>query len=582
MTTTETMRAIGQDSYGTPEVLQEIQVAKPVPGLSEILIAVHAAGVNPTDWWNRAQPVTVARMPLVLGWDVSGVVEAVGVGVTLFKPGDEVFGMLPYPGGVGAHAEYVTAPARAFAHKPAGIDHVQAGALPLAALTAYQALVDTAGLRAGQRVLIHGAAGGVGHLAVQIAKSRGAYVIGTASAAKHDFVRSLGADEVIDYRSVDIAEAVSDVDVVLDSVSRDAAGRARSLAVLRPGGTLVSILPVPVEAAELAAIAERGIRYESLLVEADHAGMQAIAQLVETIALRAHIEATFGLAEAAKAHALGETGRTTGKIVLTVREETDQARLALRLMQDLFTRGDTAMVDRLVRPDYVQHNPLAPDGPDALKYFVASTRQQFPQAAFEPRRAIADGDLVLLHSHNVLVPGTPGMAAFDIFRFQDGKIAEHWDILQEVPATTAGGNDMFATLSEPRSETPGQRWLTGYHRKLVTAFVDQLLVRKDLAAIDAYVGTEYHEHNPNIPDGAAGLKAGLGSYFEQFPQLGVTPKRIIAQGDLVAVHSHYIDTPDARGRAVLDLFRVRDGKIVEHWNAEQDVPETAANANTMF
>ncbi len=320
MTNTETMRAISQDTYGTPEVLKEVLIPKPAPGLSEILVAVHAAGVNPTDWRNRAQVATIARMPLVLGWDVSGVVEAVGIGVTLFKPGDEVFGMLPYPGGVGSHAEYVTGPARAFTHKPAGIDHIQAGALPLAALTAYQALVETADVRAGQRVLIHAAAGGVGHLAVQIAKSRGAYVIGTASAAKHDFVRSLGADEVIDYHTVDFAEAVADIDVVLDSVSFDSGARARSLDVLRPGGTLVSILPVPIEADELATIAERGVRFESLLVEADHAGMQAIADLVETGALRAHIEATFPLAEAAKAHALGETNRTTGKIVLTVQE----------------------------------------------------------------------------------------------------------------------------------------------------------------------------------------------------------------------------------------------------------------------
>jgi NADPH:quinone reductase-like Zn-dependent oxidoreductase len=322
MTNTQTMRAISQDTYGTPEVLHETLLPKPVPGLSEILVAVHAAGVNPTDWKNRAQVASIARMPLVLGWDVSGVVEAVGVGVTLFKPGDEVFGMLPYPGGVGSHAEYVTGPARAFTHKPAGIDHVQAGALPLAALTAYQALVDTADVRSGQRVLIHAAAGGVGHLAVQIAKSRGAYVIGTASAAKHDFLRSLGADEVIDYHTVDFTKALNDIDVVLDPISFDSTARARSVAVLRPGGTLVSILPVPVEAAELASIAERGIRYEPLLVEADHAGMQAIATLAETGALRAHIEATFPLAEAAKAHALGETGRTTGKIVLTVREET--------------------------------------------------------------------------------------------------------------------------------------------------------------------------------------------------------------------------------------------------------------------
>ncbi|MFJ3610571.1 NADP-dependent oxidoreductase [Streptomyces hydrogenans] len=309
------MRAISQDTYGTPEVLEQVLLPRPAPGPGQILVAVRAAGVNPTDWKHRAAGLFLGRLPLVLGWDVSGVVEAVGFGVTLFKPGDEVFGMLPYPHGVGSHAEYVTGPARAFAAKPDGIDHVQAGALPLAALTAYQAIVDTAAVGPGQRVLIHAAAGGVGHLAVQIAKARGAYVIGTASAAKHEFVRSIGADEVIDYRTTDFRDAVQDVDMVLDPLSGDT--RARSLDVLRPGGVLVSILPGtdPDEAAKAAA---RGVRVESLLVEADHAGMNAVADLAASGALRAHVEAVFPLAEAAKAHALGETNRTTGKIVLTV------------------------------------------------------------------------------------------------------------------------------------------------------------------------------------------------------------------------------------------------------------------------
>lgn len=310
-----TMRAISQDAHGGPEVLKEVRLPRPVPGLSQILVAVHAAGVNPTDWKHRGDGLFLDSLPLVLGWDVSGVVEAVGYGVTLFKPGDEVFGMLPYPYGVGSHAEYVTAPARAFTHKPAGIDHIQAGALPLAALTAYQAIVDTADVRPGQRVLIHAAAGGVGHLAVQIAKSRGAHVIGTASAPKHDFVRSLGADEVIDYRTTDFAEVLADIDMVLDPLSGDT--RSRSLGVLRPGGTLVSLLPGtdPDESAKAAA---RGVRVETLLVEADHAGMSAVAELVAAGSLRAHVEATFPLADAAKAHALGETDRTTGKIVLVV------------------------------------------------------------------------------------------------------------------------------------------------------------------------------------------------------------------------------------------------------------------------
>ncbi|MFF3314024.1 NADP-dependent oxidoreductase [Streptomyces sp. NPDC003035] len=309
------MRAISQDTHGTPDVLKEVLLPRPVPGPSQILVAVRAAGVNPTDWKHRSQGLFLDRLPLVLGWDVSGVVEAVGYGVTLFEPGDEVFGMLPYPYGVGSHAEYVTAPARAFAHKPAGVDHVQAGALPLAALTAYQALVDTAAVAPGQRVLVHAAAGGVGHLAVQIAKARGAYVIGTASAPKHDFVRSLGADEVIDYRTTDFRDVAHDIDVVLDVMSGET--RARSLEVLRPGGILVSLLP-PTDPDEARKAEARGVRVATLLVEADHAGMTAIAGLVGTGALRAHVEATFPLTEAAKAHALGETERTTGKIVLVV------------------------------------------------------------------------------------------------------------------------------------------------------------------------------------------------------------------------------------------------------------------------
>lgn len=314
--TITTMRAISQDTIGGPEVLQEVELPRPEPGPSELLIRVHAAGLNPTDWKHRSIPgLFVGEPPFVLGWDVSGVVEEVGLGVTLFKPGDEVLGMLPYPHGVGSHAEYVTGPARAFAPKPAGIDHVQAGALPLAALTAWQALVDTAGVEAEQRVLIHAAAGGVGHLAVQIAKERGAYVVGTASAGKHDFLRGLGADELIDYRVTDFAEVARDMDVVLDTLGGEV--RSRSLRTLRPGGLLVSILPIGRQ--EVLAEAEQyGVRAELLLVEADHAGMNAVADLVTAGRLRAEIAGTFPLAEAAKAHALGDTNRTAGKLVLTM------------------------------------------------------------------------------------------------------------------------------------------------------------------------------------------------------------------------------------------------------------------------
>ncbi|MFI6499284.1 NADP-dependent oxidoreductase [Nonomuraea typhae] len=309
------MRAIGQDVLGGPEVLKVVEAARPEPGPTEVLVRVRAAGLNPTDWKHRGNGGLLGRPPFVLGWDVSGVVEAVGLGTTLYRPGDEVFGMLRYPQGHGAHAEYVTAPARTFALKPEGVDHVQAGALPLAALTAWQALVDTAGVRGGQRVLVHAAAGGVGHLAVQIAKARGAHVIGTASAAKHDLLRGLGADELVDYRSVDFAEVVRDVDVVLDTMGGDYG--PRSLETLRTGGTIVSLVLSRLDPGLDALAAERGIRSAAMLVEPDHAAMKAIAALAAAGRLRALVAAVLPLEEAAKAHELGETGRTTGKIVLT-------------------------------------------------------------------------------------------------------------------------------------------------------------------------------------------------------------------------------------------------------------------------
>ncbi|MFJ9713217.1 nuclear transport factor 2 family protein [Streptomyces sp. NPDC101234] len=259
-----------------------------------------------------------------------------------------------------------------------------------------------------------------------------------------------------------------------------------------------------------------------------------------------------------------------------------QKAVAVDVLKGVFERGDMSVVDRFVRPDYIQHNPLAPDGAAAFKAFGAAWRQQYPDATYDIKRVISEGDLVLLHSKMVLTPGSRGFAVFDIFRFQGGKIAEHWDVMQAVPATTANGNDMFSTISQPQTEAPGPARLTEYNKKLVTAFVEQYLVKKDLSAIDTYVGPEYHQHNPYIPDGVAGAKAGLGAYYAQFPQLTATPKRVIAEGDLVAVHSHVVQVPGERGQAVVDLFRVRNGRIVEHWDVVQDVPETSANGNTMF
>lgn len=309
------MRAIGQDVLGGPEVLRIVETERPEPGPSEVLVRVHAAGVNPTDLWHRETGGLLGERPVPLGWDVSGTVEAVGLGVTVYRPGDAVYGMPRLPRPAGAYAEFLTAPARHLALRPAGLSHTEAAALPVAALTAWQSLVDTAGVGPGQRVLVHAAAGGVGHLAVQIAKARGAHVTGTASGPKRAFVKDLGADEVVDYRETDFTEAVKDVDVVLDAVGGEYG--PRSLEVLRPGGMLVSIAS-PAEAYLADAARQRGLRAGFTIVEPDNGGLREIAALVESGRLRVHVDAVLPLAEAGRAHELLAGGTVRGKVVLAV------------------------------------------------------------------------------------------------------------------------------------------------------------------------------------------------------------------------------------------------------------------------
>lgn len=306
------MRAIVQDSLGGPEVLHPATVERPEPGIGQVLVRVVAAGVNPADAMNRQTGIFSGTPPFVLGWDVSGVVEKAGPGVTVFAPGDEVFGLLPFPRGGGAYAEFALAPARALVRKPERLSHVEAAALPLAGLTAWQALVETARVEAGSRVLVTGAAGGVGHLAVQIAAARGAHVIGLTSAGDADRVRALGADEVLDYLAVDFAEVLDGLDVVLDVVGGDYPLRA--LRTLRPGGILVSTLPQSLATAAPAAV-EQGLRVAGLFVESDRHGLLALTELVEQGRLRPTVAATHPLDEAATAHA---TRHAPGKVVLTV------------------------------------------------------------------------------------------------------------------------------------------------------------------------------------------------------------------------------------------------------------------------
>ncbi|GAB7111013.1 NADP-dependent oxidoreductase [Streptomyces phaeofaciens JCM 4814] len=310
--TTATMQAISQDELGGPDVLKPVTVPRPAPGMGEILVRVRAASVNPVDAMNRQSGVFVGEPPFVLGWDVSGTVEAVGPGVTVHRVGDEVFGMLPFPHGHGAYAQYTVGPARGFLPKPERLTHIQAAALPMAGLTAWQALVETAGIGEGSRVLINGAPGGVGHVAIQIAKSRGAHVIAVADGTQDAFVRSLGADEVIDYTTTDITEATVDLDAVLETIGGDYPAKAVTL--LKPGGTLVSTLP-PTLAPAAAAAHERGVRLAGIFVEADRHGLRAVADLAATGHLTPTVAATFPLEQAAAAHA---ERPAYGKTVLTI------------------------------------------------------------------------------------------------------------------------------------------------------------------------------------------------------------------------------------------------------------------------
>jgi NADPH:quinone reductase-like Zn-dependent oxidoreductase len=308
-----TMRALVTHQWGDPEELRLEEIPRPEAGEGELLLRVRAAGINPVDWKTRRNGGLMKSRgiepPVILGWDVSGVVDAVGPGVEGFAVGDEVFGLVGFPKAVGAYAEYAAVPATEVAPKPANISHEEAASLPLVALTAYQAL-ELGELSASQLILIHAAAGGVGSVAVQLAKARGARVAGTAGPANQEFLRELGVDIPIDYTSTDFADVLSDVDVVLESQGGDV--RQRSWGVLRKGGVMVSILgPLPQEDA-----AAHGVRGVHMLVHPDGAQMQQIADLVASGAVRAFVQEVYPFERAADAHRAAESGHTRGKLVL--------------------------------------------------------------------------------------------------------------------------------------------------------------------------------------------------------------------------------------------------------------------------
>lgn len=305
------MRKVTQTSFGPPEVLELVTDApRPEPGPGEVLVEVRAAGVNPVDAKVRSGSGLLGEPPFTVGWDVSGVViEGEG-----FEPGDEVFGLIRFPKEAAAYAEYVTAPADELLLKPPTITHDEAAAIPLVAETAWQALVHAADIQPGERVLIHAGAGGVGHVAIQIAKARGAHVITTASAIKHEFLAKLGADELIDYNESDFAKVLAGgLDVVFDTVGGGTA--EKSLPTLKRGGRLVTIVEYRDEALpDLAAKSE--VEYHGVLVKPCAEDLHEIVKLIAEHRFGIELAAVLSIEQADKAHELIETHRTTGKIVL--------------------------------------------------------------------------------------------------------------------------------------------------------------------------------------------------------------------------------------------------------------------------
>jgi NADPH:quinone reductase-like Zn-dependent oxidoreductase len=307
-----TMKAVRMHAYGGPEVLVYEDAPRPKAGAGEALIRVHAAGVNPLDWKVRGGYMKGRnRLPLIPGWDVSGVVEEVGAGVDDVKKGDAVYGLLDFARD-GTYAEYVAAKSAILAPKPTSLDHVNAAAVPLDALVAWQSMFDVADLAEGQTVLIHGAAGGVGHYTVQLAKWKGAKVIGTASAKNEDFLRELGADETIDYHKTRFEDVVRDADVVLDTVGGDT--QQRSWQVLKKGGILISTVGISAPENE----AKYGVRSVSFQVRPDSDELRHIAALIDAGKMRPVVSAVLPLKDAARAHEQSQTGHVRGKLVLKV------------------------------------------------------------------------------------------------------------------------------------------------------------------------------------------------------------------------------------------------------------------------
>lgn len=314
------MKAMVLKQFGGIENFSLKEIPEPKVNSGQVLIRVAAIGINPVDIKTRNGKGQAAQYKdateMVLGWDVAGVITKVAEDVKEFSVGDEVFGTINFPGQGGAYAEYAVAPAHQLARKPNNISMPEAAAATLATLTAWQALIDFGHIKKGDRVLIHGGAGGVGNYAIQIARNIGCYVITTASASDADFVKSLGADEVIDYKTQKFEEIINDIDFILDTVGGE--NFVRSLKVLKPEGTIVLISTPNIEETNKVAEEQHVKNYKLMMMHSDGEDMRHIAEMLANGSLKIHVDKTFPFDEISEAQNLLENGKVKGKIVITL------------------------------------------------------------------------------------------------------------------------------------------------------------------------------------------------------------------------------------------------------------------------
>ena len=302
---------------------------------------------------------------------------------------------------------------------------------------------------------------------------------------------------------------------------------------------------------------------------------------IAAAALTAAVTSTT-LLTAGSATAAAHSVRAIPAAVASARTTAANKALVVYVYNQMFNHGNTAVIDRYVTPTYIQHNPTIANGPDALRQLVETLHANNPDSRNVIEHVIAQGDLVLLQTDAGVTATSKGAAIVDVFRVQDGKLAEHWDTIQPVPATTVSGHDMFSTLSRPPTATPGPGADTATSESIVLSYLRDLTGSHDLSAVGRYVSPSLYQHDPTLADGAAATEKAYADLFAAYPGYTATVAKVVAEGDLVAVHAHVQDYPGDLGTSVYEIFRVLHGKIVEHWSDTQNVPATSVNGNSMF